>query len=74
MPVLTRVTLIVMAVVLWLFTIVSFNWWQKWRVVFAWRSDREVLERKVERVNAYFEKVDAGELPEGPMAPECDSS
>lgn len=47
-----------------------FNWWQKWKIVHAWKQEREVLIRKVERVNAYFEKVDAGEFPDGPLPPE----
>ena len=70
MPALTRVTVIGMAVFLWLFTGVSFNWWQKWKVVSAWKQDQEELQRKVERVDAYFTKVDAGELPDGPTPPE----
>ena len=70
MPALTRVTVIAMAVFLWLFTIVSFNWWQKWKVVYARKGEREEFQRKSERVDAYFAKVDAGELPEEPMPPE----
>ena len=70
LPAFTRGALIFMAVVLWLFTLICFNWWQKWKIVHAWTQEREVLSRKVERVNAYFEKVDAGELPDGPLPPE----
>ena len=70
MPALTRGTLLGIVVVLWIFTLAWLNWWRKWRVVAAWKQEREALQRKVERVNAYFEKVDAGELPDGPIPPE----
>jgi hypothetical protein len=70
MPALTRVTILVVAIFLWLFTAVSFNWWRHWRVVYTWKGDQEELQRKSERVDAYFKKVDAGELPEEPMPPE----
>jgi hypothetical protein len=70
MPVLTRVTLIVMAVVSWLFTLTWFNWRQKWKIVSAWKREREELQCKIERANIYFEKVDAGELPAELIPPE----
>jgi len=70
MPASTRVTLIVVAVVLWIFTLTCFNWWQKWKIVYAWKREREALQRKIERANTYFEKVDAGELPAEPIPPE----
>jgi hypothetical protein len=70
MPALTRVTVLVTAAVLWLSTGVFFNFWRKWKVVFAWTGEREEFQRKAERVDAYFAKVDAGELPEEPMPPE----
>jgi hypothetical protein len=70
LPGLTRITLIVVAVVLWIFTLTWLNWWQKWRIVYAWKQGREELQRKVERVSTYFAKVDAGELPADPLPAE----
>lgn len=67
MPALTRATVIAMAAVLWLFVAASFNFWRKWNDVDAWNAS---FQRKAERVDAYFKKVDAGELPEEPMPPE----
>ena len=69
-PALTRVAGIVTALFLWLSTAVFFNFWQKWNVVYAWKQDREELQRKSDRVDAYFKKVDAGELPAEPIPPE----
>jgi hypothetical protein len=55
---------------LWLFTGILFNFWRKWKVVYAWTGERDVLARKAERVDAYLAKVEAGELPGGPIPPE----
>ena len=63
MPAITRVTIIVTAVFFWLSTAVFFNFWRKWKVVVAWTQDREALQRKAERVNAYLAQDDAGKLP-----------
>ncbi len=71
MPAFTRGALIFMAVVLWLFTLTCFNWWQKWKIVSTWKREQEQIDRLAERITTYFAKVDAGEVPaDTPIPPE----
>jgi hypothetical protein len=47
----------------WLITGYLIYIWFKFRPVYAWMQNREVLQRKGERINAYIAQADEGTLP-----------
>jgi Co/Zn/Cd efflux system component len=69
-PASTKITGIGASVVLWIFALTWLNWWQKWRIIYAWKREREEIRCMTERVSAYFRKVDAGEIPAEEPIPE----
>ncbi len=45
-PIFARVTLLVMAAFLWILAVTWFGWWQQWKLVVAWKREREALQRQ----------------------------